>query len=111
MTEIDLYKMQEAEGFGAFLLHAIADDLGVEPNEKAIDRAIYKGTDCGAWARFDAEGCIVGTIVEGSDAEYSERVSITGIEPGDEGAKEFHRRFWEAVGRCEEFAEENFYGD
>ncbi len=99
---------QENEAFGAFLMEAIADKLGCESTQKAIDRAVYKNTDCGAWVRFDAEGCEVGTIVEGSDAEYSERISLQDIEPSDDGAKEFHARFWAAIARCEEFANERF---
>ncbi len=102
------HKDQENEAYGAFLMEAIAGEQGCKATQEAIDRDIYRCTDCGAWVRFDAEGCKVGTIVEGSDAEYSERVSIEGIEASDEGAKEFHARFWAAIGRCEEFAHEHF---
>jgi hypothetical protein len=37
--------------------------------ERHIQKAIYKGTDCGAWVAFSPEGVQVGSIVEGSDCE------------------------------------------
>jgi hypothetical protein len=36
-------------------------------DEKRIQRAVYKCTDCGAWIEFDADGITLGSIVEGSD--------------------------------------------
>ena len=35
----------------------------------ALPKAIYKGTDCGAWIQWDDKSIKVGSIVEGSDAE------------------------------------------
>lgn len=35
--------------------------------ESKMKRALYKGTDCGAWIEFDADGVRVGSIVEGCD--------------------------------------------
>jgi len=46
-----------------------ADYLGIEVNQ--IERAIYKGTPCGAWIYWDNKVMIIGSIVEGSDAEFS----------------------------------------
>lgn len=106
LDEIGLHKMQEDSGFGEFLLQTIADLYGTEPNEKSIDRAVYKNTACGAWARFDEHGILVGTIVEGSDAEHSQRIDLTGIEPGDEGAALLVKRFREAIQGCEDFSDE-----
>ena len=36
-----------------------------------IERDIYKYTDCGAWIKWNDEGVTVGSIVEGSCAEFS----------------------------------------
>jgi hypothetical protein len=108
MTPEQFARGQEDEAFGAFLIHAIADPLSLPPDVGRIDRAIYKGTSCGAWIRFDAEGIKVGTIVEGSDAEYSERIDLSGVEMTAEGARLVHDRVFEALRRCEEFAEEHW---
>jgi len=35
----------------------------------ALPKAIYKGTDCGAWIQWDDKGIDVGSIVEGSDVD------------------------------------------
>lgn len=99
----------ECAAWSTFLIEAIAKSIGVEPNAELIDRAIYKGTDCGAWVRFDEQGVKVGTIVEGSDAEYSERISLVGITTDLEEAeceRLIAERFWEAVEACERFASE-----
>ena len=36
-----------------------------------LERDMYKYTACGAWIFCDDEGVTVGSIVEGSDAEFS----------------------------------------
>ena len=47
----------------------LSHDLGENPD--AWSKAIYKGTECGAWLRIvDATTINVGSIVEGSDAEF-----------------------------------------
>lgn len=46
-----------------------ANHIGVEV--KHLERAIYKGTECGAWINWDDEKLTIGSIVEGSDAEFS----------------------------------------
>lgn len=96
----------ENEAFGTFLIHAIAAPVGLPDDPKAIYRAVYKGTSCGAWVRFDEQGIMVGTIVEGSEAEHSERIDLAGIECDENGEKELNRRFWEAIQRCEDFSAE-----
>lgn len=106
MNIVTFYRDQENEAFGRFLLETIAKAVGVEPDAKRIDRAIYKDTDCGAWVRFDESGVMVGTIVEGSDAEHSERIDLGGIETTEEGEAELERRFWSAVQGCEDFSAE-----
>lgn len=37
-----------------------------------LEHDFYKYTDCGAWIRWDDSTVDFGTIVEGSDAEFSE---------------------------------------
>jgi hypothetical protein len=105
MNEIQAHKMAEDAAYGEWIVQAIADSIGVAPDPQKIDRAIYKGTDCGAWVRFDAQGVVVGTIVEGSEAEYSERIALS----DDEAT--LCRRFWQAVQNCEDFASEHFDAD
>jgi len=34
-----------------------------------IEKALFKGTECGAWIDFTDYGLVVGSIVEGSDFE------------------------------------------
>lgn len=44
---------------------------GLEDPEQ-LHHHIYKYTDCGAWIEWDDEWVTIGSIVEGSDAEFSE---------------------------------------
>lgn len=37
-----------------------------------LDHYVYKYTDCGAWITWDEHSVTIGSIVEGSDAEFSE---------------------------------------
>ena len=37
-----------------------------------LERDFYKYTECGAWIRWDTSSVSFGTIVEGSDAEFSD---------------------------------------
>jgi hypothetical protein len=108
MYEIQHARDQEDEAFGAMLIEAIAKRIGIEPDTKKISRAIYKRTDCGAWIWFDAKGITVGTIVEGSDAEFSERIDLEGVELSEEGEKLVADRTFAALDRCEGFANEHF---
>lgn len=36
-----------------------------------LRRDFYKYTDCGAWIEYGVRGITIGTITEGSDAEFS----------------------------------------
>ena len=42
--------------------------LGIEVDD--LEKAIYKGTACGAWINWDEKEIRIGPIVEGSDAEF-----------------------------------------
>ena len=35
-----------------------------------IEKSVYKNTDCGAWITWDDTSITIGSIVEGSDAEF-----------------------------------------
>ena len=35
-----------------------------------LERDVYKNTDCGAWIRWSDDCVQIGSIVEGSDAEF-----------------------------------------
>lgn len=39
---------------------------------ECLEHAIYKGTDCGAWINWTCSKVTIGSIVEGSDAEFSQ---------------------------------------
>jgi hypothetical protein len=97
--------MCEDAAYGEWLIETIAESIGIEPDAKKIDRAVYKGTSCGAWVRFDEKGIMVGTIVEGSDAEFSKRVELS------DNPHELCVNFWDAIQECEDFAEEHFGHD
>lgn len=48
------------------------DDSGDEAAVMSrLDRAVYKGTDCGAHVQLKMDGILISSIVEGSDAEFS----------------------------------------
>jgi len=105
MDSVDYHNMCSDAAYGEYLIEAIAKSIGIEPDPEKINRAVYKGTSCGAWVKFDEEGILVGTIVEGSDAEFSKRIQLSDNE------KLLCERFWAAIQECEDFAEENFEDD
>ena len=102
-NEVDYMRQQENSAYGEWLIKVIADDIGCPPKPEVIDRAVYKGTDCGAWVRFDEQGIMVGSIVEGSDAEFYERIELTDIDE-DEDGKILVSRFWDAIERINKLA-------
>lgn len=99
---------EENAAFGRWLVETIADLYGCDPTPESIDRSVYKNTDCGAWCQFDEYGILVGSIVEGSDAEFSERVDVTGLEELSEkkSKRELIRRFRATLKEIEELASE-----
>lgn len=50
-------------------IHDLASYLGSETEHLARD--VYDNTACGAWIKWDMKKVQVGSIVEGSDAEFS----------------------------------------
>lgn len=108
------YKDDHNAEYGMFLISSIADDIGIEYKdikeaEQRIDRAVYKGTDCGAWVKFDEQGIVVGSIVEGSDAEFSERIDLKGIDMSEEGSAELCKRFWDTLDKINVLACDRWY--
>lgn len=106
MSWVNHEKQCEAAAIGQWLLETIGRSMGLATEECVewrIEKALYKGTQCGAWVKFDEHGVVVGTIVEGSDAEYAERVGFV-----LEDDASLVSNFWLAVERCERFAEEHF---
>ena len=107
MNEIDYERMQESAAIGQAIaanLKAILDDWGVE-NVQQLDRNIYKRTECGAhlsvqlhdgaWRHSgdldgidngNVQALLLGSIVEGSDAEVNaEPISLLDyMDEGDE---------------------------
>ena len=107
MNEIDYERMQEDAAIGQAInntLRAVLDEWGVE-NVQQLGRAIYKYTECGPWLsvklhdgtwkhtgdlagihNHDVRSLLVGSIVEGSDAEVSGmEIDLLGyIDEGDE---------------------------
>ena len=43
---------------------------------KHIERVLFKYTDCGAWIHWENGTVSIGSIVEGSDAEFSKTFSF-----------------------------------
>lgn len=76
MDEINHYQMEADAAFGQFLIETMAKHYNCEAKEEAINRQVYKNTACGAWIKFDSKGIKVGSIVEGSEAEFCERVNV-----------------------------------
>lgn len=50
-------------------INDLANYIGVETSY--LNRAMFKYTDCGAWIDWDDKSVSIGSIVEGSDAEFS----------------------------------------
>jgi len=90
MNELQHYRMQEDAGIGAAMLENLNAILGDCINAEQLDRDIYWYTECGAFiavrlhnGKFitpnelsgvmngDVSGILIGSIVEGSDAEVS----------------------------------------
>ena len=45
-------------------------------HEDQLHRFVFKYTGCGAWISWDDKSVTIGSIVEGSDAEFSESFSF-----------------------------------
>lgn len=55
-------------------IHDLAKHFG--STDKSLERDIYKYTDCGAWITHSTDSVTVGSIVEGSNAEFAKAFSF-----------------------------------
>ena len=51
-------------------INDLTSHFGTTPEQ--LEHDLYKGTDCGAWINWTCSKVNIGSIVEGSDAEFSE---------------------------------------
>lgn len=72
-------------------LGELCEAVGVESFER-LKKAVYKGTDCGAWVAAEAGMIVIGSIVEGADVETEIQMIAYPFTLGD---------FWAAVDRVE----------
>ena len=54
-------------------LFTVVEGFDKSDMKKSISSIVYSETDCGAWITYDNKGINIGSIVEGSDAEFSTR--------------------------------------
>lgn len=92
-------------------LNALAEDFECEATVESVARAIYKHTDCGAY--FDIVGDVVqiGTIVEGSDAEYDDELALFDYDNDRAGAGSFASDVHAILSACEDFAQRQWDDD
>jgi hypothetical protein len=102
---------QENAAIGEWLIVTIAKDLGIDLDDRTqiierINREIYKAYSAGLSVKFDERGIVVHSIVEGSDAEFSRRVDLSGLLDLDQedGEHELLRRFNDACAEVDELA-------
>lgn len=100
--------MYTDEGTGPWLIETIANHFGVPAKISAIEDKIYRVTDCGAFIEFDEFGVKVGTIVEGGDATFEERVEISDLldMAQEDSDRQLIRRLMSALNNCENFVNE-----
>ena len=60
------------------IINSIEDIVKGKGLERAdqLEHYVYKYTFCGAWISWDESSVTIGSIVEGSDAEFSESFSF-----------------------------------
>lgn len=100
MDEIQHHAMEEQVAYGGYLLETLSDIYACEPTEADISASVFDHSECGAWFAFEDGVPKVGTIVEGSDATYSEAFELS------DDPEELKANFLAAIKRCEAFADE-----
>jgi len=55
-------------------INDLAEYLNTTPEH--LEHDVYKYTDCGAWIKWDDDSVTVGSIVEGSDAEFDNTLTF-----------------------------------
>ena len=71
MDEVDYFKMEEEIALGSELNKRVKEHYGLQESDDdaRLSKALFKGTECGAWIEFTETGLAVGSIVEGSDVD------------------------------------------
>lgn len=92
-------------------LRVLADDYGCEPTVESIARRVYKTTECGAYFEVVGETVIIGTIVEGCDAEYSVELVLDEYDNDSGGIMGFSSDVSSALMACESFVDDVLYDD
>ena len=88
MNEVQFEAFEAEAEAGRALMEELNEWAGLEGADvRRISRAVYKGTDCGAWLNVDERGLSVGSIVEGSDVDctthYLSWGEYLGMEEGE----------------------------
>ena len=114
MNEIEYERMQEEAGMGQAILEnlkAILSDDGAGDTLADLYRSIYKHTDCGPWLSVvlhdgstvdcdelgnvklgDVRSLLVGSIVEGSDAEVTaDPIDLMSFDKPEDAVEAFNR--------------------
>lgn len=61
------------EGYSEGVCFNIEDYAkALETTVDRLEKDMYNYTDCGAWITWDEDGITIGSIVEGSDAEFEQ---------------------------------------
>ncbi len=55
-------------------IEGLAEHVGVELKE--LERSVYDAYDCGPYIKWDDKGVTIGSIVEGSDAEFEKTLKF-----------------------------------
>lgn len=87
-------------------LRTLADDYGCDATVEAIARRVYKNTDCGAYFDIVGNDVVVGTIVEGHDAEHTVELALDDYKNDNAGLCCFTSDFYAALMGCEAFADQ-----
>ena len=71
----EMLLLNETHLFNLFVMLDLVrrDTKGKDERRDAMDKVFYDETDCGAHVKFDQIGFHIHCIVEGSDAEFTER--------------------------------------
>lgn len=71
--EVDFERDCELAAIGQAIIEDTASWCGLPESASIgeIEKAIYRGTCCGAYIHFTEFGVVIGSIVEGSDAEFN----------------------------------------
>lgn len=92
-------------------LRVLAEEFETNATVESIARIIYKGTSCGCYFDFVGETIIIGTIIEGSDAEYSVELDLADYQDDNAGDSCLVDDVKSAIDTCETFVEEYLIED